>query len=127
MKNTDRYIMEAPAEAQTAIAILRCNTETGSAFNVTAFKGKPSQVDIVQMLAASLACHLQVMAETSKDVYDVTLVAALEHHLCGLDRLHTIVGAILHHKQQVDDMLESGMIPTEIVEAIQQGGDFDEE
>lgn len=127
MKSVDRYIMEAPPEAQTAIAIMRCVTETVSGFNITAFKGNPSRVEIVQMIMAALSGHLQVMAETSQDLYDITLVSALERNLCELSRLHSIVGCVLHHKHQIDDMLSSGMKWEEIIESIEQGDDDDEE
>jgi hypothetical protein len=129
MKKTPapRYIMEAPAESNVALAILRSNTNSGSSFNVTPFKGRPSRIEVTQMLAAAFTCQLQLIQATSEDIYEITLLAAIEHHLSSLERLHSIVGAMLHHERQIDDMLESGLSPEEIVQAIQEGAEIDEE
>jgi hypothetical protein len=128
MKQINRYIMEAPPEAHTALAILRVNTDSGSAFNVTAFKGEPSNLEVTQMLAAAFVSQLQVMASSGPgDLYEITLLAAIEHHLSSLERLHSIVGAMLQHRRQIDDMLLSGLSGEEIIQAIQEGATIDEE
>ncbi len=120
--------MEAPPEAHTALAILRVNTDSGSAFNVTAFKGEPSNLEVTQMLAAAFVSQLQVMASSGPgDLYEITLLAAIEHHLSSLERLHSIVGAMLQHRRQIDDMLLSGLSGEEIIQAIQEGATIDEE
>jgi hypothetical protein len=122
-----RYLAEAPEEANFALALYRIETSGGAAFNVSPFKGEPTRLEAAQTLFAAFVFQLSVMSVNPGDVYDDSFVAALEAHLASIEKLHAIVGATMQHKAQVDEMLLSGMCSEQVIEAIQEGGDLEDD
>lgn len=106
-----RHLFEVPETTTNCIAILtRYEDEGNSTAHLDVIPVKNATVKpvtIAELFAAFVAEVCAMKSNKSKDVYEETLLIAIEACLAPVEELRSLVKCMINHISTVDELLES--------------------